>query len=303
MNRQLLFASMWIVGVTALFRVAPCFDDDVREFKLATYNVKNLFDEHDDPYYWDEKTDPMPKPLEEVKALASVIHRLDADIIALQEVESREVLRRFRRRFLQDMGYGEPVLIEGNDMRGIDVALLSRIPVGPVTSYRHLQVTSADYRNPRFERDLLRVRMCPEDDFWFDIYVVHLKSGRRVDDIKKRMSEAIKVREILDGELKRYEGYRFILVGDFNDSRKSDVIRLIEGKGKRKLFCLNDELPEDQGFTFVWKSIRAQFDYIFCSPSMKGFYVEGSARVIIGEDVSIASDHMPVIASFSIPSK
>jgi endonuclease/exonuclease/phosphatase family metal-dependent hydrolase len=52
-----------------------------------------------------------------------------ADVIALQEVENINVLERLRTGYLQDLGYLEPVLVEGTDNRGIDVAFLSKLPL------------------------------------------------------------------------------------------------------------------------------------------------------------------------------
>ncbi|MEM9181989.1 MAG: endonuclease/exonuclease/phosphatase family protein [Pseudomonadota bacterium] len=51
------------------------------------------------------------------------------DILALQEVENIEILTRLSQEYLQAAGYGKPILIEGQDLRGIDVAFLSRLPL------------------------------------------------------------------------------------------------------------------------------------------------------------------------------
>ena len=96
-----------------------------------------MFDDKDDPYHSDEKT--ATKLREDLELLAESIHQIDADVLVLQEVENRGYLELFNRALLADLGYQHVVLTEGNDRRGIDVAILSRVPVGPVTSYRHLQ--------------------------------------------------------------------------------------------------------------------------------------------------------------------
>ncbi|MCH7637303.1 MAG: endonuclease/exonuclease/phosphatase family protein, partial [Proteobacteria bacterium] len=67
--------------------------------------------------------------------LAEVIRQIDdgrgADIIALQEVENVQILERLRSEFLADIGYGTAILVEGDDLRGIDVGFLSKLqPVG-----------------------------------------------------------------------------------------------------------------------------------------------------------------------------
>jgi endonuclease/exonuclease/phosphatase family metal-dependent hydrolase len=51
------------------------------------------------------------------------------DVIALQEVENIGILDKLRSEYLGDAGYRPPILIEGTDRRGIDVAFLSRLPV------------------------------------------------------------------------------------------------------------------------------------------------------------------------------
>jgi hypothetical protein len=54
---------------------------------------------------------------------------LGPDIVALQEVENLDVLERLRTGYLADSGYLPAILLEGTDVRGIDVAFLSRLPV------------------------------------------------------------------------------------------------------------------------------------------------------------------------------
>jgi len=273
-------------------------------FTVATYNVLNLFDAYDDPYSRDEQTVPVPKPAEELDALVEVIRSLDADLLALQEVENRGGLRRLKNKFLKNLRYRDPVLYEGNDLRGIDVALLSRFPVGQVTSYRHLQFPRGNGKTTRFSRDLLRVRVMPAADLWIDVYVVHFKSGSRRSDVEKRRAEAARAREILDAELKKDPEYRFIILGDFNGRRNGEAVRIMEGTGDGRLFCLTDELDGETVVTYIHDGTGAQLDYIFCSPSMKAFYIAGSVRVVTSSEAEAASDHRPVVASFRIsPSK
>lgn len=51
------------------------------------------------------------------------------DLLILQEVENRAVLERWNAGPLKPAGYGAPILIEGTDTRGIDVAIFSRLPL------------------------------------------------------------------------------------------------------------------------------------------------------------------------------
>jgi endonuclease/exonuclease/phosphatase family metal-dependent hydrolase len=68
-----------------------------------------------------------------LSVLAETIRQVDggrgADIVALQEVENLAILERLRNEHLGDLGYLPATLIEGTDLRGIDVAFLSRLPL------------------------------------------------------------------------------------------------------------------------------------------------------------------------------
>jgi endonuclease/exonuclease/phosphatase family metal-dependent hydrolase len=63
--------------------------------------------------------------------LAAAIRQLDGgpDIIAFQEVEKASLLNRLSREYLADFGYLPAILIEGQDLRGIDTGFLSRLPL------------------------------------------------------------------------------------------------------------------------------------------------------------------------------
>jgi len=131
---------------------------------VMTFNVENLFDNYDDPDKDDEtylrladkqSVAHVEKCNEiaveswrnqclhfdwqdavidhKLTVLAETIKQVDdgrgADIIALQEVENIAILERLRTEFLADSGYLPAILIEGQDIRGIDVAFLSRLPL------------------------------------------------------------------------------------------------------------------------------------------------------------------------------
>jgi endonuclease/exonuclease/phosphatase family metal-dependent hydrolase len=139
-------------------------EPEPQRISIMAFNVENLFDTQDDPGKNDAtylpaaiKSEPAHIAacnLIEVErwredclyldwneqALQFKLQQLAAtilayndgrgpDIIALQEVENFSVLDRLRREYLGDAEYQEPVLIEGRDARGIDVAFLTRLPL------------------------------------------------------------------------------------------------------------------------------------------------------------------------------
>ena len=57
-----------------------------------------------------------------MKYLADV----DADVLCLQEVESRAALESFRDTWLRDLGYAHVASLDAGDERGIEQSVLSR---------------------------------------------------------------------------------------------------------------------------------------------------------------------------------
>ena len=137
---------------------------DTVDVTVMTFNVENLFDNVDDPGKDDKAYLPLaakqnqshidecnqikvPRFRDECLNLdwdeATLDHKLTvvaqtirqvnggrgADIIALQEVENLAVLERLRTEYLGDLDYMPGILVEGSDLRGIDLAFLSRLPL------------------------------------------------------------------------------------------------------------------------------------------------------------------------------
>ncbi|MDJ0749064.1 MAG: endonuclease/exonuclease/phosphatase family protein [Woeseiaceae bacterium] len=151
-----------------LLRVDLGLQDSARtaaaDVVVMSFNVQNLFDNVDDPgkddkaylALADKQNDDHIAACNEIEVdrwrdeclyldwsdealefklqlLADTIRQVGdgagADLIALQEVENLNVLERLRSDYLGELGYLEPVLVEGTDARGIDVAFLSKLPL------------------------------------------------------------------------------------------------------------------------------------------------------------------------------
>jgi len=270
------------------------------EVRIATYNVLNLFDDQDDPYHADETTPA--KPRAELEHLAKSIRALDADVVALEEVENRGYLQRFVQALLPDMGYRDIVLLEGNDLRGIDVCLLSRLPVGTVCSHRHLRFAGPDGVERRFSRDLLAATILPPGGKAFEMWVVHLKSnsGGREYSEPIRLAEVGEVRKLLDQALTVDPQARILLLGDFNDTWSSKTLQTVVGSGATALWSVASELGEKKPDTYNQGEFHSMIDFILCTPAMAKTYVKGSCRVIPGSPKSTGSDHNPVTARFRV---
>lgn len=272
-------------------------------FRLATFNVENLYSR---PNFWDpqrradqqignvffEDRDEavIAKRIAEAtlsddkcQLTALALLATNADILALQEVDSEASLKSFRENYLKklerphvaqrlravihadprpspdqvkrardiaiaEVNYRYLAVPEGNDRRGIDIGLLSRIGWQNLRS--HAAVTFDDlgiwpegiesYRegppdNPRlvqrndriFKRDLV------EADFIIDgrpftLFCCHLKSmtGGRGPTRVMRLAEAMAIRKLVERRFEDHQGgpanANWAICGDLNDYTEID---------------------------------------------------------------------------------
>lgn len=270
------------------------------EIVVATCNALNLFDAEDDPYTNDDSTPQKPK--QELEALARMLRGINADVVAMQEVESRGYLQRFLDVYLPDLGYEHVVFYEGNDLRGIDVCLISRVPVGKVISHRHLRFPSHTPGKEweRFQRDLLRVELRPTHGDPFEIWVVHLKSnaGGTEEAEPIRLSEAEELRRLVVERLTADPGAAFLICGDFNDVWESPTLKSIVGDMSMSLRAFFEEAPADQRITYNQEPFRTMIDFQLCSPAMADRFVAGSYAIVAGSPELTGSDHNPVVSRY-----
>lgn len=159
------------------------------------------------------------------RAIADRILAMDVDVLAVQEVEDIAVLREFNDACLGRL-YDHLVLVEGNDRRLIDVAVMSKLPIGAVTSFQTAEHPDEPGRRI-FGRDLLCVEILDarRRSRLFNLYNTHLKShfvDFRVDPEvgrekanRRRLRQAEVVASLITAHERR--GSRFVLAGDMND--------------------------------------------------------------------------------------
>lgn len=270
------------------------------EITVATFNVRNLFDEVDDPYHQDEST--RAKPREELTLMAATLRDVNADVVALQEVESRGYLQRFLETFVPELGYRHVVHYEGNDLRGIDVCVISRVPIGRVVSHRHLRHKDSTGRWRSFSRDALRVELLPGGGDPFEMWVLHLKSNHGGREVAEpiRLAEAQQVHRLLAARLKQSPAANVIVCGDFNDTFDSPTMKAITGEddGEPLLLTKFQSVPKAERITYNRDPYKEMIDFILISKGMAQRYVPDSYSIRVGTLNEIGSDHNPVSCKF-----
>lgn len=263
------------------------------KFKLATYNVENLFDGSN--VVLDPKKAP-PKSDAAKQMLAKSLHTLDADVVGLVEVESLATLRHFRDAYVADMGYKYLALHEGNDPRGIDVALMSRFPITHVQSHQNAEFGVPGLPYPgKLSRDLLEATVKVGKGYSFTVFMTHLKArpGDPPSDAKRK-AEAQFIRRILRDYEDKHANANYALMGDFNDHPDSQTLKVFT-EGRDRDPKLYDALSELGPAAYSYHPIkyRGRIDYILLSEGIRREYVARSATIQNTPEALEASDHLP----------
>ncbi len=298
--------------------------------RLATFNVENLFARFRfnsglEPTLTDFTINDLAFDIyneTEKQISARVIRELDADVLCLVEVESMAVLERFNSEYLAKLKYRHRILIDGNDPRHIDVAVLSRRPVVGIR-------TNRDVRNkantaPLFARDCLEVDVAvtdPPGAKRLTLLINHFKSmmGGRAATKARRREQVEKVTEIAGQRFGPAFDGNFAIVGDFNDYMEGDTA-LTGLVDHPQLVNILDRRPAVERWThyFAGGGEYRQLDYVLLGRAFDGraggptpFTLnkglpwraeryQGPRYDEVGENEPKASDHVPLAVDIPI---
>jgi len=207
---------------------------------------------------------------------AKVIQDVGADILALVEVEDRPSLIRFNRDLLAGL-YSHVMLVDGNDERGIDVAIMTRD--GFDIESIHSNVDKADDKSLIFSRDCAEYEVRTPSGTRIQVLVNHFKSQSGGGGAKRKR-QAKAVREIVENLIQQAE--HVIVLGDLNEGPATPGS---QAPNLASLFDNNSPLIDcyslpgfDVGSrpgTFDSCGLRNRFDYIFISTSLRAQYAGG----------------------------
>jgi len=207
-----------------------------------------------------------------IQNTARVINDVGADVLGIVEAESRPALLRFTKNVMKSIGgdpYGHVMLIDGNDDRGIDVAVMTRqdYPIATISSH----VDDADNTGVIFSRDCAQYTIDTPKGNRLVLLINHLKSkgfGSQATSNAKRERQAKRVKEIY--EKLRQEGNKFIaVIGDFNDTPDSAPLAPLIAQTDLK--DISEHANFDDGGrpgTFGNGAKSSKIDYILMSPEL-----------------------------------
>lgn len=219
---------------------------------LMAFNVENLFDTEDDPKKSDETFLPLSKKgtprhlklcekyrsekwreecrtfdwSEEVlklklerlgKVIRSVKSGQGPDILVLEEVENKGILERLVKEQWGGLDGKQVILIEGPDQRGIDVAMVSRLPLLGKPRLRRIPFHSISHDQKIDTRPILQARFKLPDGKPLTVFGVHFPAPFHPFALR---IQALQYLNQLRQEVGKDE--MVIAAGDFNIPREED---------------------------------------------------------------------------------
>lgn len=258
------------------------------------------------------------KKPEDRQLLAQRIKDMNLDVLCVQEVEDIETLRHFAATELDGL-YPHVMLLEGNDPRLIDVAVMSKLPIGAGVTWQ-TSVHPAQPNERVFSRDLLQTQILSPDRkrVLLTVFVNHLKSkfvphyeDQTLGTIaanNRRKRQAQSAAAIIASVMRPESA--FAVLGDMNDSPEAaplaplahhPELRLINALARAKE---TGDMPETSSppSTHIWThrfkpsgkpAIYELLDHIWLSPALAtkqtGAFIKRRERRVTGD----GSDHDP----------
>lgn len=209
-----------------------------------------------------------------IENTARVIREVRPDVLCVIEAEDRPALKRFNETMIPEVG-GTPFdhvrLFDGNDYRGIDVAIMAREPAQIVDIVTH--VDDKDEHGEIFSRDCAEYTVKTPSGEELLVLVNHFKSkdGKAESDAKRKR-QAERVRAIYDARRKKDNGYHkyIAIAGDLNDNPEHGPLDTLLKDGSDLVDVMSHPKFHGDGRpgTFGNGTKDNKIDYILMSPEL-----------------------------------
>lgn len=273
---------------------------DGTRLRVATFNVRRFFDtvcESGACESGDYEAQPIPSFFEErATQIAAAITRLDADVVALEEIETQACLD----ALLAHLPAMSGVLGETDFAASVDVAIVSRTPIESVVRHRATNpLVLDDGRTTTFSRELLEAHV-RVDGKPVILLAAHFKA-KSDDDPLRRLAEARVSSRIVHETAAQTPDAVVLLAGDLNDtpgSRPLDALTIEGG-----LTRVADDLAVTAQSTYYFQGSGQAIDHILLAPSANVVRVPKSS--IVWRDTAGGgfggSDHAALTSDFALP--
>ncbi|MFT3765521.1 MAG: hypothetical protein QM820_08410 [Minicystis sp.] len=269
---------------------------------IMDWNVRNYFDTVQDSSEEGVLTSTDYKGKR--AGIGAVVKSLAPDIVMFAEVETKFVLDDLNSSQL-DGAYVDSELFEGNDIRGINIGMLSKIKPDKVVSHKDDSFPKAGTNGPlyRYSRDCLEVH------FTFNgrhmvLLGVHFKAKTAPDDPDKRLAEGQHTRAIADAIMAEDPGAGVIILGDYNDTPASPAVLAVAGAEPTLFVDSASVVPDAQRYSFDYNGTHELIDHQMANPLAAAMLDPSTVILKHGSGVDdgskYASDHAPIFAVYQV---
>ena len=211
-----------------------------------------------------------------MRMTAQVLRDVGADVVGVVEAENRPALKGFSDTVLplvDGAPYAQVMLIDGNDPRGIDCALMARgdFPIAAMRSH----VDAADAEGLVFSRDCPEYHLDTPDGGRLVVLVNHFKSkagGSQAASNAKRRRQAAEAARIY-GRLRDAGTDMVAVVGDLNDTPPDGpdhpLFPLLDGTDLVDIAALDGHEDGGHPGTFGGAAASNKIDHILLSPALR----------------------------------
>jgi predicted extracellular nuclease len=271
---------------------------------IVDWNTHNYFDSKKNPATPTEIILSAADYAKKRSTIGAELKALAGDIIVLAEIENKAILDDLNTTELGG-AYGQTILIEGNDTRGIDVGVMSKIAPDSVVSHKDDVFVLAGTNGPQYHYS----RDCIEVQFTFNmrkliVLGVHFKAKAAPDDPDKRLAEGQHTRKIADDLLAMHPGAAIVVLGDFNDTPGSPAYKAVAGAAPQLFVDSADSVPMAERYSYDFNGKLELIDHQMANPALHGMLDPASVVLAHGKNIDDAtkysSDHSPIKATYLV---
>ncbi|HFD38256.1 MAG TPA: hypothetical protein ENJ31_00175, partial [Anaerolineae bacterium] len=274
------------------------------EFSIATFNVENLFDASS-PHPSDPPMPTTRQYKQDLTKTADAILRMGAPtIVGLQEVENVDILTDLAaEEAIAGFDY-QPVLIEGNDSRGIDVAYLVRgdraTLEGAVALPAPEGLTS---RPPLLITVTLHLEGGEETVYVLNNHFSSMAGGEKPTEPRRKAQAAWNVK-LVEDILARDPEAQVVVLGDLNSFYDSPPLDVLRAAGLRHVY---EFVAPERLYSYIFQGESETLDHILVTPGLyerlvrvEALHIDADYPPPLPDDLSArrVSDHDPIIAVF-----
>jgi endonuclease/exonuclease/phosphatase family metal-dependent hydrolase len=271
---------------------------------IVEWNTHNFFDSIVNPATPSETVLSAADYASKRKTIGAALKGLDGDIVVLTEIENKAILDDLNKSELGG-AYSQTILIEGNDSRGIDVGVLSKITADSVVSHKDEYFTLKGTNGPqyRFARDCLEVHFTVNQRELI-LLGVHFRAKSAPDDPDKRLAEAQHARQIADDLHTKRPGAGILILGDFNDTPDSPPYVAVVGAAPDLFVDSADVVPIGERYSYDYQGKLELIDHQMANPRLAAMLDPTHVVLLHGSKIDdgskFASDHSPFKATYQV---